>query len=383
MFSRTRRMDLAILNGYYKYHYNGIVYPSSTPSGQKTTTDWVGNPRGDNPFSMSRYDRQGGWSTGSRMNFGYKEEWYQYLAPPASTNPGAFTPPASSFRNINSVIASHHPGEPAIALPVFLFELKDVPDMLKHAFGRAKAVSERSGSYRHLDVRKYLSSPKASAEDWLNYKFGWAPLLSDLSDLAGLTAEVNKRAIALKKAKRGFIRRQSDIGSWSETLAQTSVPFLTQGISLFGTRTESRNARRWVSSRWSVDRYMFEAAQNGAYLQLYRAALGLDLSLTHAWDAMPWSWLIDWFTGMGDIIHANANRFGIRFHSACLMSHQWATCVVTPNAVPSYLKCTPSIVTSEYKTRTLVAPSLNNLGINVFSPSQLATLAALKVTRRR
>lgn len=385
MYLRTRTMSGPTVSGWFEQAYQGKYY-SSYATMQATCIDWVGAPHLDNPFQLDKVYREGGIMNGwTPWVLGYTKEFHQkpgdFLQ--SNVNPAFASPPSSAFKDINKTIANHHPGEPAVALPVFLFELKDVPDMYRHAFGRARDLAKKAGSDRPRDVMKYLRHSKGRSEDWLNWNFGWAPLLSDLVDLFGLSEEIKTRASQLKKANRGFIRKKSSLGKWSNSYGPTRVSYNSVGFGLYADMIVSENHEKWVSSRWSVSQEMFHAASSSDNLKLYQAALGLDISLTHAWDAMPWSWMVDWFTGLGDIIHANANRFGISFVSACLMHQRKLEATASPYGMPSWFTATPYRLTRESKQRTLVAPSLANLGINVLSPKQLGTLSALVVTRAK
>lgn len=385
MFLRSRSMSGPTVSGWFEQANQGKYYASYATM-QATCVDWVNAYHLDNALQLDKVYREGGIMHGKRNWIaGYTQEFNQkpgdFLA--SNVNPAFSSPPSGAFKDINKVIASHHPGEPAVALPVFLFELKDVPDMLKHAFGRARDLNRVARSDRHQDVMKYLKSSKGRSEDWLNWNFGWAPLLSDLITIFDLSEELVKRARQIKRAKRGFIRKKSNIGTWSNTYGPTRVSYNSVGFGLYADMVVSETHKRWVSSKWSVSQEMFHAASDLRNLQLLKAIAGLDISLTHAWDAMPWTWMVDWFTGLGDIIHAQQNRFGIGFQSACLMNHRTLQATASPYGMPNWFTASTYRLTRESKYRTPVAPSLLNLGINILNPKQLATLGSLVVTRAK
>ena len=304
---------------------------------------------------------------------------------PPTTFQSMYNPPISltgeKTININSAIAKSHPGEPAVSIPNFLFELKDVPMMLKHAFGRARMLNEAAKTDRWQEAKQYLNSPKAKGEDWLNWHFGWKPLLSDLWSIYNISRAVRQRALMLEKWNRGYISRRFRIPDQHETVVAPLDTFDTN-FGLRGTSVIHKTSRRWVVSRWRVQDRAYEAMSSNDNLRLYAAAMGLDIGLSQVWDAMPWSWLVDWFTGIGDVIHAKQNRMGIRFKSACSMIHKTQERTLTLNKTTGLTASGPLVSVKESKQRLLVAPSLFNIvGLNYLNPTQLGTLAALLVTK--
>jgi len=124
---------------------------------------------------------------------------------------------------------------------------------------------------------------------------------------------------------------------------------------------------------------------------LVQRLLGLDITPHLAWSLTPWSWLIDWYTGVGNMI---ANMQSLLQDSlvakyAYIMRHRRVT--------HNYLHAQPFLddtsgtktvraygnITLEVKERAAASPFGFGLGNREFSDSQAAILAALGLSRLR
>lgn len=305
---------------------------------------------------------------------------------PPSCSWSHFNPPFSipneKYLDANSAVAASHPGEPAVELPVFLFELKDIPDMLRHAYMRGrsfeKAMGLRPGSARK-QAKEYLKNPNNPAEDWLNYNFGWRPFLQDAAAIAGLADHTRKQQQLFSKWSKGFISRRSDLGSNSHNTYHPNDVFCTS-TGTFGNSSIQNNSRRWIVSKWKVEERTYEAFASNRGYQI-RAALGLDAGIHHVWNAMPWTWLVDWFSSIGDVVTIRSNRFGVSFWKASMMTEYEIKKQITPYP-KSGLTMGSCAFQKIRKTRVPWGPSINiNRSLNFLGEGQLATLTSLAVTR--
>jgi len=116
--------------------------------------------------------------------------------------------------------------------------------------------------------------------------------------------------------------------------------------------------------------------------------LGLSLTPSLIWEALPWSWLIDWGTNIGDILQNISNQ-----------SLGWASNLVSRNAYSmgttrkTYTLSTTaqisdgpihgeSRVTATWKSRQLASPfGFGYANWASFSARQLAILTALGIVR--
>lgn len=379
----NRNRSLSYVSGQPgKSTWNNSTTTKSPALSNSICQDVIGNPRGQNPLTITHKRLVPGYVDGAFKRAGISGTFEQW--PSTSSQIGDFPAHDTSierFRSVTAALAGSHPGEPVVALPVFLFELKDVPSMLKQAKERTAGLIKNARSSNKRDILRYLSGPKARASDYLAYQFGWRPLVSDLMDMVGVTKWMHDRGRMLRNYSSKGISRRRLLGTFTAQTTDPRYPYDAQWFDKWGTAVTSHSASRWVVSHWSANRYAFETALDSKNVNAFRrAALGLDVSLTHAWDALPWSWLTDWFVDVGSVIHASQNRMGIQFKDAVVMTHRKSTRVISP--YPSWLTMTPVMLERETKHRTLTSPLTSIFsGINYLGPKQLGILAALKVTR--
>jgi hypothetical protein len=158
------------------------------------------------------------------------------------------------------------------------------------------------------------------SSEYLNYQFGIAPLASDIRDLRA----VMKRADSLWKqyaenSGKGVRRRyEFPIETTTSSTVGTSVPAglsVTEGSHdpITGSlvqpgplwrRTTTRK-RTWFSGSFT---YYLPSSPIGASIARLDKLYGLRPGVDTLYQLTPWSWLIDYFTNLGDVLE-NLNTF--------------------------------------------------------------------------
>lgn len=218
-------------------------------------------------------------------------------------------------------LANLNPNKPVVDLPVAIAELKDLPKMIKN-IGDLLRLG-RSGMAK--DVVKTM------AEGHLNWQFGWAPLINDLSDLLGITDAVNDRLDYLKKLNEGTIV-QRRLGSLSHPSTADRILWTNDGHGkLF---YEFYQTTHWKTEGWytarvklntplpPTDRKQRDLARN--------AVLGLNVSPSTAWNLVPWTWLVDWFTNTGDLVSLTQNAIPYKVSNLNVMARTEGRSTVVP-----------------------------------------------------
>lgn len=370
--------------GYSGTHtWNGTTTSKSSHGLKKTMQDTVGNPLGENPLVAHKTETIGGAING-RYHYLVPGVYDNYPAAVVQSYGGSHLTVPNKFIPAATALAAAHPGEPMVDIPVFLLELKDLPSMYKHAFRRAKSLANAAKSDDLASVKRYLKDPRNPAEDWLNYHFGWAPLLSDLGALASLGSDMQKRALMFKNASNNRITRRNKLGTQTAISVNNQVAYDTSMASWYGSNTKETTVEKWMVSHWQLDPLYLKHSLFSQHTQLLRASLGLSPSLSQAWELMPWSWFIDWFSEIGSVIKVRSNRGGVTFHNASIMEHSYTKESVIPRKPPfSGISGSPATLVYETKRRTPYAPSVTSGFVNIYSPEQLATLSALSILRVR
>lgn len=185
-------------------------------------------------------------------------------------------------------LAAINPFQPEVDLPLFLFELREFPGMLR-------------------DLGRVLSGgikPRDAAGGYLAYNFGWAPLLGDLGKLYNFAESLNRVTSRLQNAANGSKVRRSlgtkeaygAPGIYSHALGQAG----TYQLGYISKTT----AKGWCTARVNLTEPLPGVGEYDPGLDATRIALGLNASAATIWNAIPWSWLVDYFTNIGDLMDA-------------------------------------------------------------------------------
>lgn len=236
-------------------------------------------------------------------------------------------------------------------------------------------------------------------EEYLNIQFAWSPTISDGLDF--LNALRRQDAIQSRYVKHSgrMLRRRFDfpIVRTSTTSVTSNAPpgFLSGGgapngqqIEL-GTRTvtQETEVRMWFSGAFTYH------LPDNAFLRriaILDKTYGIVPGPDTAWKLTPWSWLLDWFSNAGDVIH-NMNAFAL---SGLVMPYGYMMCDQTTKTT-SVLKTKlrdqngakqPFEVTDVVIKRSRQRRRANPFGFGVswdgLSPFQVSILAALGISRR-
>lgn len=189
--------------------------------------------------------------------------------------------------------------------PTFLGEILEVKRMLKNP---ALALRKGLGDYlatlgkRKRGIRQTPKGRKTlrriSAETWLEYSFGWVPLLSDI----GAAAETLARFETESDSNRR--RVVSSYGQDSRLNSDQLFDSVTSGLARL------RYFRRIVQTS-QVDvfyrvglNYKFDAPYGSSRRLAELSGFKITEFVPTAWELLPWSFVVDYFSNVGDIIGA-------------------------------------------------------------------------------
>jgi hypothetical protein len=175
---------------------------------------------------------------------------------------------------------------------VFLGELREAAHMLRHpAEGLVKALK---GTY--LDKLKKLKRQdpkrwrKAISQTWLEGCFGWRPFINDLEDAGKAYQEVQSRAVD----RFDSIKAVSKDSALRFTRTELFAPVAS--LTCRGT------VRKFDEAICVIRGEVMARAVTTAMDKARVFGLAPNEFLPTAWELLPWSFLIDYFTNIGDII---------------------------------------------------------------------------------
>jgi hypothetical protein len=224
--------------------------------------------------------------------------------------------------------------------------------------------------------------------EYLNYQFGIAPTISDLEKLVRVLSNQNarkeiKRQLGLQYRVRKVLDKDSSTTRRSMTLAErSSVEGLTGNS---GTITVKNEFRIWSS-------VVFGYAQLSELDRLFdefdRATLKLGVLPTaiDIYNLIPWSWLVDWFINLNDVMTnlSFLGKDGLFLHRGYLMATYTSSEVHEQSGtILGTFARTSGEVKFTRKYRIRASPFGFGLTWKEFSPFQTSILLALGSNRMR
>lgn len=339
------------------------------------------NPGGANPFQSTSVQR-----SGSLMR-------NRPDAPVAAQNPGfancpsawyGIDPPFLAVDNpteadFTRLMASTNPSNPNILLPVFFWELKDIPDMIRQGGRIAHAIKNRR-SWRHLIRDRSAARDTATAH--LAIEFGWKPFISDMYRLITFQDAVDKRRKMFEKLQKKGLRGRVPMGEWASKDAGETPLTSTCGFVQYTSYEINLTAKRWGTIRWTV-RPGATLPKSDGDLRRRMTGLNADSIPIAVWEALPWSWLVDYFVNIGDVLKARNRTLAVPSH-ACVMTQFVTTMEHKQKNFDDYRDITAGFITGKRNTRSVQpGPFSISAALPTLSAGQLSILGALAVSRAR
>jgi len=356
-----------------KGHYGYPDFPSDRNVGgaliiREATTDWGVTPN-------QRWDR-----SQNSANTVYDGIWAANIAAYGinSIAPDGHGYAADAYNRMK-------PTKPSMSLANSIYELKDIPGMLRQRFHFNRL--HELGNY-HLALQ-----------------FGWLPLLQDTLKFVETQRKAQSRLLWLLRHNGKPVRRRV-------TLAETvSDPVESSGTA-YGALTPTLATQfyttqpTWIQKVWSNDkvwasaRFRYHLPDGPGEVEWTRKMLrriyGLYVSPLVVYKAIPWSWLNDWFFNVGNVI-ANmepgvADRLAADYFYVMREAGSTKTYDVKAT-LKSYLPGSSSYTNTPIalssisrqitKTRLMGDPFGIDTNQNSLTASQLAILGALGLSRVR
>ena len=260
-----------------------------------------------------------------------------------------------------------------------IWELKDLPGMFEQTLRNSPL----------LDISNY----------WLALKFGWEPLMRDIISLVKTQMDAQKRLAQLIRDNGRPVRRRI-------TLANSVVPTFTQSGSsyavivapsmvtyFFASTPQYHDTFSSVDKVWASGQYRYWLPGGPRDInwtnEMKRRIFGLYPTPRQLYNSIPWSWLIDWFTNLGDVLNnlsaEVADRLAADYFYVMREVGNQATRDVNVSFFDEQLQpfsvAATGITRSVCKTRLRGDPFGLNTAQNTLSGMQLSILGALGMSR--
>lgn len=254
--------------------------------------------------------------------------------------------------------ARTNPSRPNVDVPVNIFELRELPELIR--------------STGNNIIR-------SAARNNLRYQFGIRPLVGDLVKLLTFHDMVNHRVKELRRLQSRGLRRTTAVDSFS-SVGSLERTIQSDGLVIQGTFSGQTSLDIRVHSRWfPIEGWPYPSSDAAERALASRAVLGLTVDSSTLWNAIPWSWLIDWCSNAGQYFSATRNIVGAGLGDISVMRHT-KTVWTWGGASADDWSCTPidALRTNKTRATSFVAPSAQ---FPFLSGNQLGILGSLAVSR--
>jgi hypothetical protein len=291
---------------------------------------------------------------------------------------------------------------------VALAEIRDIPHMLH---GTAEF-------FNHLWLltggvaRSKVMTPKNVANHFLNHQFGWIPFVNDVTQFLENVVNYSDRIKRLMDENGHWIRRRATM------VNQEGMQLIAKGdgcrcypgnTSLFDDYYQIDGTGHYAKPSWEIwEETKTEAHATGSFRyylpefddkteHMFRQVdqvrrtldlFGARITPSNIYKAIPWTWLIDWVTGVGRSLQAIQDQ--TLDHMAAkymFLSHHKTTTTKFKQVFPfneqsggtKTLEFTQFVDVKQRKEAS--SPMGFDLDWSDLSPRQLAILAALGISR--
>lgn len=399
------------------------MVPSYTPEASRTILcnesckDVIGNLTGNNPLHKRTVTRVGGFFNGDINNI-------TYINASAVNTPslGGYEDKLSDAfiqKLLYPALAKTGLSAPTLQLPVAIFELKDIPQMLLHAGNLllgigGKELVKVSTRYAGDSLESLallgrsgsnpLVSAKEAAAATLAFQFGWKPLIDDIRKLLDFRAITEKRLRQLDRAyngKTGYHGRSTLYSESKDTESMEPTYYSTYFTVGPRRKTVTTSVKAWAVVPWCPkERPSYANDTDALKHEAFMKAFGLNVSNVPLaiWKALPWSWFVDYFTNIGEYLTVQQNLVDFVPQPGVIMVNRKVTTRIEGFSIPtSYntwlptfssglvgnIVCDPFESISDVKNRVVVPSwptgSLATMKVPILDTFKLSVLGSLAI----
>lgn len=360
------------VTGTFTAHSSGVPASQTKTVGHHWIRDLTG-PGDCTQLDIEHRELHGGLVNGSN----YWGVWKDFPPDGLSnvgiwTHNGIATPSNGAYAA--KLVSRTIPDRPSVDLPVSIAEIRELPGLVRD-----------TGRLRWSALVKYLSRNPATrfltkaAKLNLMFQFGVMPLISDAQKLMIFQKYVDQRLEEIKRLKQRGVRRTVELDNfsnhWQGNLVLQSS-YATVGMTISKVTTLKVRGHVRYAPVVSYDSW----TDNEMRALALRAVSGMDINSSTAWELIPWSWLIDWFSSMGDLLAGTRNIIPVTRTACCIMRetrtetrtlNKWASTGLTVEDLSC--DCT-------WKVRSPASPSLS-AHMPAFTGKQMSILGSLSVLK--
>lgn len=231
------------------------------------------------------------------------------------------------------------------------------------------------------------SALERMASQTLNREFAWKPFMGDIKKLFQFQDKVQKRIELLNKFKEGPLLRKTELYSSvlsGPTSLGRSVISAAFGSCVADVMDYKTFRRYWGYVTYTPTPAMDNLLRDDAALR--RKAInivgGITVDASTIWQALPWSWLADWYGNLGDYLEAHRNLLPLTVSnpSICRTTRTVVTLRIRTPWVGKFYPYEHQFV---WKERIPSSASLPSADLPLLTGRQIGILGSLAVLRGR
>jgi hypothetical protein len=209
----------------------------------------------------------------------------------------------SSAELTAKLLADTNPFRYEVSVPVMIAELIEASSLLKIGMNN-------------------LFSAFGSAH--LNWQFGWRTMMGDIRTLASILSSVESRIREFNSIiEYGGLRRRKHLASGGSSGSTSDITVNSNyGYGSFVAKQQtSFRTKVWGTVRWVPNRLEpIDVEQLSSFVTNLKIVLDLQVpDPSTVWEAIPFSWLVDYFLNIGDVLQAVEGSDKVLPSEICLM----------------------------------------------------------------
>lgn len=230
-------------------------------------------------------------------------------------------------------------------LAVFAYELRDLKRMFMIL------------PKKHFNLRRWKDVVKYGNDLHLNWMFGWRPFLSDIKKFFRGMSSFEERLTRFVTQANQDISRHRWKGPITTSLhKEWTLPYSSNWKAVFDGSVNSTYAAAFQFS-YSIPDY----SERELHWRGMLDTLGANVTVANVWAVLPWSFVADWFVGIGPALENLSSDWVepyIDMYQACT-SAKWdyfGTLTLYPQGVFSGLPAQAGMIRGKRYARSLGIP---------------------------
>jgi hypothetical protein len=293
---------------------------------------------------------------------------------PGTHNLGYFDPPVPvdgfgdlGYAEVTTALSRTNPFRYGVSVPVMVAEILEMAHLFKFV------------------TRSYAS---LLGSGHLSLEFGAAPFVSDIQSLSNIVKHIHSRVREYNSLiEKGSVRRKVPISNSSYSVfpfggdSDQEIPLYTgMSVSFWAKNAATWSQKTWASCTWTVrNGAKLPVTELNDFLSATKYFLDLDQGFLNdrnskslvdwatLWEAIPFSWLIDYFVNVGDTLQAIEQDGSVMPRDICIMRHRKVEYRLVPQIREWFaerkMSATPGLETHEILERRVFPddPGLSEL----------------------